>query len=273
MTSELPDGYVRVLDKGYVGLLGVHGDDTGLISPPSAARTSFKKRPSEYTEEQNKKLVDYLIRNQEYSCLRHNVMTLEIRFPLMVARQLFKYIVGSNWTEDQFGWNENSKRYITEENEFYIPKSNQWRSAPDNKKQGSGQIMDAFIGQQITEDLLEWVEEGEKKYQFWLERGAAAEQVRLFNAANGMYVTTQWTGSLNSILHLLDERLEHGAQYETQQYAKVIAGFVKQSFPAVYESWSRQKANEAETKLFAQKFRDIMNQESNKSWIKKILGK
>lgn len=271
--SELPEGYVSVLDKGYVGLIGVYGDDTGIISPPSAARTSFKKRPSEYTEEQNKKLVDYLIRNKEYSCLRHNVMTFEIRLPLMVARQLYKYVVGSNWTEDTLGWNENSKRYITEGNEFYIPASNQWRSAPDNAKQGSGQIIDAFVGQQITEDLLEWVEEGEKKYQFWLERGVAAEQIRLFNAANGMYVTTQWTGSLNSILHLLDERLEHGAQYETQQYAKAIAQFVQKSFPTVYASWIKEKEAEKERNIFAQKFREIMNQDSNKSWVKKIFGK
>ena len=149
--TELPENYVRVLDKGYVGLLGVHGDDRGKVSPPNAARTSFKKDSGSFTDEQNDKLIKYLMKNEEFACFRHNVMTFEIRMPLMVARQFWKYVVSSNWTSDALGWNENSKRYITEENEFYIPKPDEWRSAPKNKKQGSGSPIDIKLGRSFTD--------------------------------------------------------------------------------------------------------------------------
>lgn len=235
--TELPDGYIRVLDKGYVGLLGVHGSDDGDVSPPSAARTSFNKRADQFSAEANSKLVHYLLRNSEFSCLRHNVMTFEIRMPLMVARQYWKYVVGSNWTEDQLGWNENSKRYITEENEFYIPEPDQWRLAPDNKKQGSGTgYLDLDAGTYFTYRIKQWTNEGEEIYQDLLERGAAPELARIATA-NGNYVTVQWTTSLNALLHFLDERLDSHAQYEIREYARVVSMFFQEAFPQVHRAW------------------------------------
>lgn len=241
MTDEIviniPEDYIRVLDKGYVGLRGVHGSDRGSVSPPSAARTSFKKDASEFTDEQNDRLINYLMKNEEFACFRHNVMTFELRMPLMVARQIFKYVVGSNFTEDQFGWNENSRRYITDGNEFYLPGPGEWRTKPDNAKQGSGDPLPAEEGKLWTADLEEFYDRGEMLFNVAMEEGIAPEQARLFLPAYGLYVTVQWTTSLNALIHFLNERLDSHAQYEIRVYAEAVKELFKQSFPSTYAAW------------------------------------
>lgn len=276
--TELPQGYIKVLDKGYVGLLGAHGSDRGKVSPPNAARTSFKKDSSEFTDEQNDRLTHYLMRQAEFACFRHNVMTFEIRFPLFVARQWWKYVVGSNFTEDQLGWNENSKRYITEDNEFYIPRVNEWRSAPENKKQGSGEALKVGLGQNWTLLLEEWCQEGELLYQKAVSSGIAPEQARLFTS-NGVYVTVQWTTSLNALLHFLDERLDEHAQWEIRQYAQVVEEFFRRSFPVVHEAWKEyvnKKINDSENLKYAleenQKLRKEIARLNSLPWYKKVFS-
>src|SRR5699024_266035 len=61
------------------------------------------------------------------SPFRHAVMQFEVYAPMMVTRQWEKYLIGSNISE--FGArNESSRRYITEDEEFYITKAEEWRS-------------------------------------------------------------------------------------------------------------------------------------------------
>lgn len=236
--TELPDGYIRVLDKGYVGLVDSLGTD---LTPPRAARTSFAKAPEQYTDEQNSKLVNYLARNKEYSTFRHNALTLEVRMPLMIARQMWKYIVASNFTEDQLGWNENSRRYITDKEEFYLPAKNEWRLAPDSKKQGSGDFMSESIGESWTAGLEEHYNRCTEIYEDAIKKGIAPEQARLFLPGYALYVTVFWTTSLNAMFHVLEERLDSHAQYEIRQYAEAFASFTKEVFPVSYEAWNSNR--------------------------------
>lgn len=100
------------------------------LSVVNAARASFAKE-SEELSSKDARLIDFLIRENHMSPFRHAFMTFEIKAPLMVARQHWKYVVGSDHTMDS--WNESSRRYITMEPEFYIPEANQWRMAPEDK--------------------------------------------------------------------------------------------------------------------------------------------
>jgi thymidylate synthase (FAD) len=111
------------------------GDDLSIVN---AARVSYDKESPEYSERDGK-LLDFLIDEGHMSPLRHAALTFEIYAPLMVARQWWKYAVGSTHVDDQNGWNESSRRYITEKEEFYFPY--EWRTAPENSKQGSGPAM------------------------------------------------------------------------------------------------------------------------------------
>lgn len=237
IADTLPVNYLPILDKGYVGLVDVMGTDKKIVN---AARTSFAKNADEFTDERNEGLVNYLLRKKEYATLRHNALTFEMRMPLMIARQLWKYIVASNFTEDQLGWNENSRRYITEDNEFYLPGWDEWRTAPENKKQGSAEPLPSGQGSIWEDALADHQLEGDRLYREAMEAGIAPELARLFLPAYGLYVTCYWTTSLNAVLHVLTERLEHDAQKEIQDYAKAIAYFVEQSFPIAYKAWKAE---------------------------------
>ncbi|GAV11490.1 FAD-dependent thymidylate synthase [Paenibacillus sp. NAIST15-1] len=219
----------HVLDKGYVRLVDVMGSDLSVVN---AARVSYDKESKELTD-RDRKLIKFLAREGHTSPFRHAFIQFEIYAPLMVARQWWKYIVGSDHTMD--AWNESSRRYITEDPAFYIPSAEQWRAAPMNSKQGSGEPIATSKGEKFTYFLNNYIEQGEILYNQALEAGVCAEQARLFLPAYGMYVRWYWSTSLQSVCHFLNQRLEHDAQKEIQEYANAVLEFIKEHFPVSSE--------------------------------------
>jgi thymidylate synthase (FAD) len=223
---------INVLNLGYVGLVSTMGND---LEVANAARVSYDKR-SELNDDsslkkKDEKLIDFLWKEEHTSPFRHCTLSFEIYSPLMVARQHWKYAVASTFVDDQNGWNESSRRYITEEPSFYIPTAEQWRSAPENSKQGSGEPINYGLGIELTMKLFNLVESAEREYQHAMELGVCAEQARLFLPAYGMYVRYRWTTSLHGVMHFLAQRLAHDAQVEIQEYAKAIHSLAKNEFP------------------------------------------
>lgn len=227
--------HINVLDKGYVRLVNHMGTDLTVVN---AARVSYAKQ-SETLTEKDVKLIKFLAREGHTSPFRHAIIQFEIYAPLMVARQWWKYVVGSahyEGTGDSLeAWNESSRRYITEEPAFYIPTAEQWRGQPENSKQGSGDLVSWELGEKYTKELMQYVDLGLQKYEAALSDGICAEQARLFLAAYGMYVRWYWTASLQSVAHFLNQRLEHDAQKEIQEYAKAILEVVKSLFPVAVD--------------------------------------
>jgi thymidylate synthase (FAD) len=216
---------INVLDKGYVRLVNVMGSD---LSVANSARVSYDKESTELSEK-DARLIRFLAREGHTSPFRHATLQFEMYAPLMVARQHWKYVVGSDHTMD--AWNESSRRYITEEPAFYIPKSDEWRSAPENSKQGSGDIVEFDVGDRHTKALMNYVRLGEDLYEQALQLGICAEQARLFLPAYGMYVRYYWTASLQSVAHFLQQRLAHDSQVEIQEYAKAVKVLAEPHFP------------------------------------------
>lgn len=228
---------MKVLDKGYVRLVDCLGDDLAVVN---AARVSYAKESLEF-DERDERLLNFLFREGHTSPLRHAALTFEVYAPLMVARQWWKYAVGSTHTEDQQGWNESSRRYITENEEFYIPSEAKWRTAPENSKQGSGECFTPYQGASFTSSLEAHVNYAVWLYQNALDAGVAPEQARLFLPANGMYVRWRWTISLAGILHFLEERLGHDAQFEIQEYARAVEELVQTTYPMTHKAWVDNK--------------------------------
>ena len=224
---------IKVLDKGYVRLVDTLGNDLSIVN---AARVSYDKESEEFTDK-DVKLINFLIREEHTSPLRHAALTFEVYAPLMVARQWWKYAVASTHIDDQNGWNESSRRYITEREEFYIPEIDAWRSKPENSKQGSGEPI--FNGGQFTRDLINYVNLGKELYERALDNNVAPELARLFLPAYGMYVRWRWTVSLQGVITFLNQRLEHDAQVEIQEYAKAINTLTKEAFPNVMQAVSQ----------------------------------
>jgi len=226
---------VSVLDEGYVRLVDTLGDDLSIVN---AARVSYDKESTEFSE-RDSKLINFLLREKHTSPFRHAALTFEVYAPLFVARQWWKYAVASTHVDEQNGWNESSRRYITEDEKFYIPLPHEWRSKPENSKQGSGEPVDEEIGGKHFHRLTEMIVAGTQAYHDALNDGVAPEIARLFLPAYGMYVRWRWTTSLQGALTFLDQRLEHDAQYEIQKYAEAILSLTKEAFPqtiaALYE--------------------------------------
>ena len=221
---------IDVLDKGYVRLVDHMGSDLSIVN---AARVSYDKESKEFNERDNR-LLSYLLEHGHDSPLRHATVTYEIYAPLMVARQWWKYAVGSTHLEDNNGWNESSRRYVTENEEFYYPEI--WRSAPENSKQGSGQPLNDS-DQEMWNEVLEYMNSTAIAiYKQALNKGMAPELARLFLPANGLYVRWRWTTSLAALIHFLQQRLEEDAQYEIQEYAQGVRNITQPLFPAVFEA-------------------------------------
>jgi thymidylate synthase (FAD) len=223
----------EVLDKGYVRLVNSWGTELDIVN---AARVSYDKESVEL-KDNDASLINFLVKHKHDSTLRHCGFTFEVYAPLMVARQWYKHTVSSTHVEDQLGWNESSRRYVTENEEFYLPKGDEWRSKPENSKQGSGDLLGSDVGGWFTNKLFDTVEAGNKLYQQAMEAGIAPEQARLFLPAYGMYVRWRWTVSLNAALHFLTLRQGHGAQSEIVEYADIVGELVKEKFPITTTAW------------------------------------
>lgn len=223
---------VNILDKGYVIVANKMGDDLAVVN---AARVSYDKESSDFSDK-DQKLLDFLIREGHTSPFRHAAITLEIYAPLFVARQWWKYAVASSHIDDQNGWNESSRRYITENEEFYIPAPNAWRSKPENSKQGSGEPVDQKTGEMFTDILESFVAHGQSIYKMAMDNNIAPEQARIFLPAYGMYVRWRWTTSLQGAITFLQQRLPHDAQFEIREYAEAVKKIIQIEFPHTYNA-------------------------------------
>ena len=223
-----------VLDHGFVRCEETLGNEVTIVN---AARVSFGKR-KETMDDQDDKLLGYLLKHKHYSPFRHVMFRFHLKAPEFVMRQCYKHVVGCEWTSTHptqlHGWNEISGRYV-ESLEFYSPET--WRKQSDSKKQGS----DGFVEDQqdVRLDFRHGMQTIFSKYRLLLSKGVATEQARIILPLN-LYTEVIWTTSLQALFHFVDLRLDEHAQYEIREYAKVFAEFLKESFPRV---WTHYEAS------------------------------
>jgi len=237
--------HINFLDKSYVRLQAVTGNDLSVVN---SARVSYDKKVDVLTE-RDVRLIRFLAKHKHTSPFRHAFLTFEVYVPLFVARQHWKHIIGSGFEEtnqDPFvAWNESSRRYVTETPEFYIP--DEWRYAPENSKQGSGGVVPngyGELGEEVTQRLEEYIEEGVRLYERSMELGIAPEQARLFLPAYGLQIRYYWSASLQGVIHFLSLRLGHEAQVEIQLLAKAVLELTREHFPVAVVEFMREEGME-----------------------------
>jgi thymidylate synthase (FAD) len=259
---------MQVLDHGYVRYVDHMGSDLSVVN---AARVSFEKeatwRDHEWVdlydtghsycmvcgvgdsqwvgerctrlEDKDIRLLSYLAREGHTSPFRHATVTLECYAPLFVCRQWWKHVIGGDHATG--AWNESSRRYVTEEPEFYIP---EWRWASESKKQGSaGELDNPKLYSTLDNALKSHIAKGLGDYNWAISEGVAPEQARAFLPAYVMYIRWRWTASLQMILHFLDLRIESHAQWEIRQYANAVQSIVAPLFPNSLEAWGHGSRN------------------------------
>lgn len=214
---------LEVLDKGFVRLVDVMGDDARIVQ---AARVSYGEGTK--TVREDAALIDYLLRHKHTSPFEMVEFTFHIKAPIFVIRQWFRHRTASV--------NEISARYSVMKDEFFLPSPADLRAQSKNNKQvGEGGLPDLAAGQ--AHDLIaQSQQQAYQEYQTLLELGVARELAREVLPV-GLYSEFYWKQNLHNLLHFLRLRLDWHAQAEIRAYAEAIAHFVKQAVPLTWESF------------------------------------
>jgi len=222
---------INVLDKGYIEVVDVLGDD---LTPVNAARVSFGGRSKTF-EAKDRRLSKFLIKHKHFSPFRHQHVMMIIKAPEFVMRQWYKHVVGiettsSHPTKDH-AWNEISGRYVPVE-DYYYPQYFR-KQSEDNKQASEGEIEDQKQGYFLWEKGLHQIQE---IYKELLELGVAKEQARAILPLS-QYTQVWWTASFQSIMNFIELRNETTAQWEIQQYAKVLKEIMLEIYPETTKIW------------------------------------
>ena len=225
---------IDVLDKGYIEVVDKLGDD---LTPVNAARVSFGTK-SDTFEEKDRKLSKFLIKHKHFSPFRHQHVMMIIKAPEFVMRQWYKHVVGIETTSTSVtkdhAWNEISGRYIPVQ-EYYYPEV--WRRQSEDNKQASEGELDKLQQKRMTQIYGEYMRQVEMTYERMVDAGMAKEQARIVLPLS-QYTLVYWTASFQSIMNFIELRDEPTAQWEIQEYAKVLKEIMFNQFPETTKLWS-----------------------------------
>ena len=208
--------------KTQVTYIDHMGSDASVVN---AARVSFAKESSLFTDDQNNKLIRYLAKHNHISPFHHAFMTFRVKAPIFVARQLVKH--------QYLPWNETSRRYVDEEPEFF---DIQWRYRPESSiKQGSGD--DLPYEESRKADAIFWnlAEHSLCAYNELLDMNIAPEQAR---AALLLDAQTEWvwSGSLSAFAKMCNLRLDNHTQKEATEVAEIIDAKARELYPVSWDA-------------------------------------
>jgi thymidylate synthase (FAD) len=212
----------NVLDHGFVRLIDCLGDDRRIVQ---AARVSYGSGLK--GDEKDKRLIDYLYRNDHGTPFEKVVFEFHVKLPIFVARQWMRHRMGS--------FNEISGRYtLFNEKEFYVP--DQFRQPDSKNKQGSKSLKDPAKDMVLDGVYRKAVHEALVAYESMLNKGVAKEVARMVLPVC-MYTQFYWTVNLRSLFNFLKLRLDEKAQFEIQQYASVLHTLSRPQAPWAFESF------------------------------------
>lgn len=220
-----------------VEYIGHYGTDLSVVD---AARCSFDKKSQWAAVEgedcslsfSDAKLIKYLASHKHFSPFNHSFISVRVKAPVFVARQLVKHKF--------MPWNEVSRRYVKGEVEFY--KTAGWRKAADNVKQGSSSEVIPERRMSFSSDTAaNYLSPDDVNnvaleiYNGMIEEGVCAEQARQV-LPQSMMTTWIWSGTLGAFCDMLVLRLDEHTQYESRIVAQQVAEIVKELFPVSYKA-------------------------------------
>lgn len=190
-----------------VKLIDSMGSDDSVVI---AARVSYDKLASDYTEEQNNKLLKYLAENNHWSPFSHPQLQFRITCPIYVERQLVK-------TEAGRVYNSISGRYVDFSDTYTTIK--EWRKQSTNSKQGSNGLIDnQELANKIQDDVIEYCK---FRYNQLIDLGVAKEQARTILPLC-LNTTQIYTCSLYTFIRLYKQRTKPEAQKEINDLLQLM---------------------------------------------------
>jgi thymidylate synthase (FAD) len=210
-----------------VDLVDHMGSDASVVK---AARVSFANDSQEFDTVKDAKLIKYLAAHKHISPFNHTFITVRVKAPVFVARQTVKHKF--------MPVNEVSRRYVSDEPEFYMPEV--WRARAENVKQGSSsEGVEGYTSlwqfESVDEDINSHLEEALALYTHLVGKGVCAEQARSV-LPQSMMTTWYWSGTLGAFADMLRLRLDSHTQKETRDVAVKIRDIILPLFPISLEA-------------------------------------
>lgn len=224
VAGELIGKEFKCLDKGFVRLIDVMGDDSSIVQ---AARVSYGTGTKKVHEDRG--LIRYLLRHLHTTPFEMVEFKFHVKLPIFVARQWIRHRTANV--------NEYSGRYSEMKDEFYVPSLDQIRPQSVVNKQGRGE--EAFPQEQaqaIAERMRTTQDGLYDEYQDLLGENLAREIARI-NLPVSNYTEWYWKVDLHNLFHFLKLRIDPHAQYEIRVYGGAMAEIVRQIVPVAYEAF------------------------------------
>jgi thymidylate synthase (FAD) len=196
----------------------------GDLRVAEAARVSFAEEVEQFGDSEVR-LIKYLAKHNHWTPFAHPQVTLIMQAPTPIRTQCFKSKIG-------FTENEESRRYISHEPEFFMPR--EFRGKPtDGAKQGSAGVLEGPTHTFMEHVFKRNYSNALHDYKLVMEYGLCPEQAR-FLLPQGMEVNWYWTGSLAAFARFAKQRMDPHAQGEVQDLAREVSAIMGPLYPV---SW------------------------------------
>ena len=221
--EEILGGYFPVLDHGFVSLVDYMGSDGDV---ERAARVSYGFGTRKVS--QTRGLIRYLRRHRHTTPSEMVEFKFHCAMPMFVARQWIRHRTASV--------NELSARYSLMPLLFYEPGQEQFALQSRSNKQGREGGAPPEVYREAIERWERLRADAGGTYRWLLGEDVAREIARI-DLPESTYTQWYWKIDLHNLLHFLTLRVDPRAQWEIQQFARVIAGMVQRVAPLSYEAW------------------------------------
>ena len=252
-----------VLDKGYIELIDVMGDDLSIVN---AARTSFDAAsikhmrscplvddghpkshewpecmcetldrnvgdpdPRVHLSERDAGLINFLMENRHGTPFEMVNLKFAVKAPIFVFREWHRHRMASI--------NEMSGRYVELEREFYIPDSLDVRE--QKGKPGAyyyEPVRDHDRAEMVRGLIWRTSDAAFRSYEAMLEDGIAKEVARVVLPLN-TYSKMVWSVNLRGAMNFLSLRNHEHAQKEIRYYAQRMEMIMREVVPWSMEAF------------------------------------
>jgi thymidylate synthase (FAD) len=222
--EEILGLYFPVLDHGFVSLVDYMGTDECI---ERAARVSYGYGTRQTS--QTRGLLRYLRRHMHTTPSEMIEFKFHCSMPMFIARQWIRHRSANV--------NEYSGRYSLMPMLFYTPSEEQLQTQSRQNNQGrSGTLV---APEKYSEAISRWNEIRQKSqaaYE-WMTNEDMARELARIDLPLSTYTQWYWKIDLHNLLHFLKLRVDHHAQWEIQEFGRVMAGMLKRVAPLSYEAW------------------------------------
>ncbi len=222
--EEILGAYFPVLDHGFVALVDYMGTDECI---ERAARVSYGygTRKASLT----RGLLRYLRRHLHTTPSEMVELKFHCCMPMFVARQWIRHRTANV--------NEYSGRYSLMPLLFYTPKSGQLQTQSRKNNQGrSGSPVSDADYQKAISRWNEIRKLSASTYEWMTSEDFARELARI-DLPLSTYTQWYWKIDLHNLMHFLKLRVDRHAQWEIQEYGRLMAAMLKRVAPHSYEAW------------------------------------